>query len=283
MATWTTTRLLEWMEQYFTGKDVDSPRLTAEMLLSHVLNMKRIELYMHFEKPVPQDKLDTLRQMVKEVGEHKPVAYIVGYREFYSLRINVKPGCLIPRPETEMLVQHSIDLIRSKSITRVLDLCTGSGCIAAAIAHNCPEVELTASDISEKALETARENAENHSLKNITITKSDLFENIEGKFELIVSNPPYIKSSEIQRLDKNVAAHEPLEALNGGDDGLDVYRKIIKKLPDYLEKQGMVIFEIGFDQAEAVTKLLEEQAFIDVKSFKDTAGKWRMVTAVSPA
>jgi release factor glutamine methyltransferase len=283
MATWTTTKLLEWMEQYFAGKGVDAPRLTAEMLLSHVLNMKRIELYMHFEKPVAQEKLDTLRQMVKEVGEHKPVAYIVGYREFYSLRMNVRQGCLIPRPETEMLVQHSIDLIRRNGITRVLDLCTGSGCIAAAIAHNCPEVAIYASDISQKALETARENVENHSLKNITITESDLFENIEGKFELIVSNPPYIKTDEIQKLDKNVSAYEPLEALDGGADGLEVYRKITKELSDHLEKQGSVIFEIGFDQNEAVTKLLEEQAFIDVKAYKDTAGKWRMVTAVSPA
>lgn len=270
------------MEQYFDDKDVDAPRLTAEMLLAHVLNVQRIELYMQFEKPVDKDKLDILRGMVKDVGNHKPVAYIIGHTEFYSLKINVGQGCLIPRPETEMLVQRAVEFIRERGAVSVLDVCTGSGCIAVAIGRSCPGVRVLASDVSGKALGIAKSNIELHSLANVELVESDLFERIEGKFDLVVSNPPYIKTDEIAKLDRNVAEYEPGLALDGGADGLDVYRNMSKVLADYLKKDGMVILEIGYDQGASVPKLLEDEAFIDVRAHKDFAGNYRMVTAIAP-
>ncbi|MGB2865837.1 MAG: HemK/PrmC family methyltransferase, partial [Sedimentisphaerales bacterium] len=178
MAIWTIQKLLNWTTEYLTNKGVDSPRLSAEMLLSQALGLKRIELYTQFDKQVPQQQLDLLHEMVKRAGLHEPVAYLTGKTEFYSLELDLTANCLIPRPETELLVQRAIEFLRTRSgVQYICDLCTGSGCIAVAIAKNFPEARVTATDISSAALEVAARNVEKHLLmEHVRLLCGDLFE-----------------------------------------------------------------------------------------------------------
>jgi release factor glutamine methyltransferase len=165
MEIWTIQRLLNWITGHFTEHNVDSPRLSAELLLSHVLGAKRIELYTQFDKTVSQNHLDRLHELVKRCGEHEPLAYLIGQTEFYSLDIKVKPDCMIPRPETELLAERAIEFVREREGTQfVCDLCTGSGCIGVAIARNCPDAHVVATDICDSALSVAAENVANHKL-----------------------------------------------------------------------------------------------------------------------
>ena len=287
MPGWTPTKLLDWMTQFFTDKQVDSPRLSAEMLLSYVLDMQRIELYVNFEKEVPQDKLDELREMVKRAAEHEPIAYLVGKTEFYSMEIEVSRDTLIPRPETELLVEKAIDVLRAKKDRKyVLDLCTGSGCIAVAIAKNCPDVKLIATDVCEKAVAVAERNIEKHNLtERIHLLQGDIFDPIvekldETEFDLIVSNPPYVTESEYLELERNVKDYEPCKALVAGADGLDVYKRIAEKLGDFLKPDGVVIFEIGYKQADAVREILEStNLFNGIDVLKDFCNNDRVIIA----
>ena len=264
METWTISKLLNWVTGYLTDKGIDSPRLSAELLLSHVLELKRIELYTQFDKPVGKPELDKLRELVKRAGENEPIAYLVGKTEFYSMEIDVTPDCLIPRPETELLVQRAIEFLRTRhGIQSVCDLCTGSGCIAAAIAKNYPDVRIIATDICDAALAVAATNIQKHQLQErITLLSGDLFEPIipqldTGQFDLIVCNPPYVSSSEYEKLDKNVKDYEPRLALFAGEDGLDIYRRIIEKVEKFLNTDAALILEIGYDQGPAMKEMLE--------------------------
>ena len=288
MATWTIQKLLNWTTEYLTNKDVDSPRLSAELLLSHALGLKRIELYTQFDKQVPQQQLDKLHGLVKRAGLHEPVAYLTGKTEFYLLELDITGDCLIPRPETELLVQRAIEFLRTRSgIQYVCDLCTGSGCIAVAIAKNVPDARVTATDISAAVLEVAAINAEKHLLTDqIQLLCGDLFEPIiqqldVNQFDLIVCNPPYVSTAEYEMLDKNVKDYEPESALLAGADGLDIYRRIIKKVDDFLKPGAALILEIGYAQGPAVRELLEQTgAFVEIKIEKDLHDNDRVVTAI---
>jgi release factor glutamine methyltransferase len=285
--TWTIRKLIEWMVGYFTDRAIDTPRLTAELLLSHVLQMKRIELYMHFDKPVEPDKLAELRALVKRTSEHEPYAYLIGRTEFYSMEINVSRDCLIPRPETELLVERAIEFLRTRKAggtQKICDLCTGSGCIAVAIAKNFPDCKIIATDISDAALAVADINIKKHNLeKKIELLAGDLFAPViagldETKFDLIASNPPYISESEFEQLDKNVKDHEPRQALYGGADGFDIYRRIIASVPEHLKPDGVLMMEIGYLQGDGIRKLLEP-VFSYVKIEKDISDNDRVVIA----
>ncbi|MBN2591865.1 MAG: peptide chain release factor N(5)-glutamine methyltransferase, partial [Sedimentisphaerales bacterium] len=201
MDKWTIQKLLNWTTEYLTNKGVDSPRLSSELLISYVVGFKRIELYTQFNKQVPQDQLDKLHDLVKRAGLHEPVAYLTGKTEFYSLEFDITADCMIPRPETELLVQRSIEFLRTRSgIQYVCDLCTGSGCIAVAIAKNFPDARVTATDISAAALAVAARNVEKHKIQEkVRLLCGDLFEPIiqqldVGQFDLIVCNPPYVST-----------------------------------------------------------------------------------------
>ena len=287
METWTIQRLLNWVTEYFTGKGIDAPRLSAELLLSHVLGLKRIELYTQFDKPVARPELDALRGLVKRAGGHEPVAYLIGKTEFYSLELNITSDCMIPRPETELLVQRAIEFLRTRrGLQFVCDLCTGSGCIAVAVAKNFPDARVMATDISAAALDVAAKNVEKHQLtERITLLQGDLFEPLVrqldvDQFDLIVCNPPYVSAAEYEALDKNVKDYEPRIALFAGDDGLDIYRKIIAKADQYLKPQAALILEIGYAQGTAVRELLEQTgAFGEIKVEKDVHDNDRIVTA----
>jgi release factor glutamine methyltransferase len=287
MAIWTIQKLLNWTAEYLTNKDVDSPRLSSELLLSHALGLKRIELYTQFDKQVPQQQLDILHEMVKRAGLHEPVAYLTGKTEFYSLELDITADCLIPRPETELLVQRAIELLRTRDgVQFVCDLCTGSGCIAVAIAKNVPDAHVIATDISAAALAVAARNVEKHRLKeHVRLLCGDLFEPLikqldVNQFDLIVCNPPYVSTAEYENLDKNVKDYEPESALLAGADGMDVYRRIIEKVDELLKPGAALILEIGFAQGPAVREMLEENgSFAQIKIEKDIHDNDRIVSA----
>ncbi len=285
MADWTIQKLLNWITDYFTQKGVDSPRLSAEMLLGYVLNLKRIELYTNFDKPVDAADLARLREYVKRAAEHEPVAYLVGHTEFYSLEIDVSPAVLIPRPDTEVLVENAVGFLRQQGGRRfVCDLCTGSGCVAVAIAKNHPDCKIIATDVSSDALEIAAANVAKHGLEDrIELRQGHFFEPLlpyldKQRFDLIVVNPPYVSDSEYAGLDRNVRDYEPSSALLAGQDGLDAYRQIIPQASEHLTDDGVLMLEIGYEQAEAVSKLLAETGdFSPPQVKKDTASRDRVV------
>ncbi len=288
MPDWTIQKLLNWITDYFTDKKIDSPRLSAELLLSHVLQLKRIDLYTQFDKPVPKDKLDVLHKLVKRASGYEPVSYLTGKTEFFSLEFNISPDCLIPRPETEMLVERAVEFLRSRSANKlVCDLCTGCGCIAVAVTKNVPDVDIIATDISDAALNIAAKNIEKHNLKNrIKLLCGDLFDPLIiqldiAKFDLIVCNPPYVSSCEYEALGRNVKDYEPKIALYAGEDGLDIYRRITEKVCDFLNPGAPLILEIGYSQGPAVMDLLEKTAcFDEIKIEKDYHNNDRIVTAL---
>jgi release factor glutamine methyltransferase len=285
MSDWTIQKLLTWITEYLTQKDVDSPRLSAELLLSHVLGLRRIELYTQFDKPVEQEKLDELRGLVQRAGRHEPVAYLVGRTEFYSIEFEVTGDCLIPRPETELLVQRSIEFLRKRTGPHyVCDLCTGCGAIAVAIAKNVAEAKVVATDISESALAVAARNVEKHHLADrIELRHGDLFDPLVPKldgFDLVASNPPYVGTAEYEALDKNVRDFEPRIALYAGEGGLDVYRRIVEKVGQFLKPDGILLLEIGYKQGPAIRELLEKTAaFVQISIEKDFQKHDRIVVA----
>jgi len=287
MAIWTIQKLLNWITQYLTDKGIDSPRLGAELLLSQVLGLKRIELYTKFDKIVAGQELDKLHDLVKRAGQNEPVAYLTGRTEFYSLELNITGDCMIPRPETELLVQRAIEFLRTRTgIQFVCDLCTGSGCIAVAIAKNFPNSRIIATDISSAALTVAAGNVEKHRLKEqIKLLCGDLFEPLirhldVDKFDLIVCNPPYVSAAEYEKLDKNVKDYEPKIALFAGDDGMNSYQRIIEKANQFLKTGAALMLEIGYAQGSAIVSLLEQTgAFNEIKIEKDVHDNDRIVIA----
>lgn len=285
---WSVRRVLEWTAGFFVRKAVDAPRLSAELLLAHVLGVPRIKLYMDYERPLSDRELTSCRALVKRAGEHEPIAYLTGRAHFFNLELEIEPGVLIPRPDTETLVENVLQMARhtvGMDSPRVLDLCTGSGCIALAIAQNLKSANVIASDISDKAAALAQRNAERLGLaERVRVLKGDLFEPLSQlvdvqPFDLIVSNPPYIPAAQIPQLDRNVRDYEPLAALDGGLDGLTIHRRILAEAPQRVVSGGRIYLEIAFDQGELARQLMaEHHAFEEVKILKDYSGRDRVVT-----
>lgn len=245
----------------------------VDWIICEVLGVKRSEL--QNVSHVRISERNTMMAMARKRAEGIPLQQILGNTDFYGITIRVTDKVLCPRPETEYLTEECIKLINSDKIPRVLDLCTGSGAIAIAIAKNCIDTEVFASDISDDALEIARENKSLTGVK-IEIIESDLFEKIEGKFGLIVSNPPYIPTEEIGTLAPEVKDHEPVIALDGGEDGLDFYRKIVQKSPHYLDNGGYLALEVGIGQAQSLKDMME-QDFTEIRIVKDLEGIDRII------
>jgi release factor glutamine methyltransferase len=288
MERWTIQKLLNWITEFFTQKGVDSPRLSAELLLSHILGLSRIELYTLFDRVVEAGQLEKLRDLVKRCGNQEPLAYLIGRCEFYSLPLKITCDCLIPRPETELLVERAVEFLRKRiGKQQVLDLCTGSGCIAAAIAKNVKDCAIVATDICDKALAVAAENIAALKLsEKIKLLCGDLFDPViagldSERVDLIVSNPPYISDAEFAKLDKNVKNYEPRGALYGGVDGLDIYRRIIDKSPDCLKAGSAIMLEIGYAQGKAVAGLLEAAGFKGIRIEKDLNKNDRIAIATA--
>jgi release factor glutamine methyltransferase len=279
---WTIRRLLEWTENYFKSKSQESPRLEAQILLAHTLKCPKIELYTRPDFEPTEEVRTQFRELIKKRVEGCPVAYLVGYREFHSLNFEVNSAVLIPRPETELLIVEADRLLKSKPEASVLDLGSGSGNIPIALAHSHKKVKITSVDISSEALEVARRNAAKHQVESrIEFVQSDLFASIpEGtQFDLIVSNPPYITPAEFESLPVGVKNFEPKLALLGGADGLDFYRRIASAAKRFLAPGGSLLLEIGYTQGEAVTQLLRENGFAEVRLLQDHARHPRVVVA----
>ena len=288
MQTWTIQKLLNWITGYFTDKGLDSPRLAAELLLADVLEMQRIELYTQSDKPVAKPHLDQLHDLVKRAGQSEPIEYLTGKTEFYSLQFSVTSDCMIPRPETELLVEKAIEFLQSRTGTPlVCDIGTGTGCIAIAIAKNCPNVRIIATDICDAALSAAAENIKKHQLQDrIELLCGDLFEpiapHLDGpKLDLIICNPPYVSTAEFETLEKNVKDYEPKLALLAGRDGLDVHRRIVEEADTFLKPDATLMLEIGYSQGQAVRKLLEKSGcFAEIKIEKDLNDNDRIAIAI---
>ena len=287
MQPWTIQKLLNWITEHFTSKRLDRPRLSAELLLCHILGMKRIELYTQFDKIVDKQQLDQLHDLVERAAQDEPTAYLIGKTEFYSLQLDINSDCLIPRPETELLVERAVEFLQiRKGRQFVCDLCTGCGCIAVAIAKNSSAAEIIATDISDSALRVAAGNIEIYQLQHrIKLLCGDLFDPIVPhldieKFDLIVCNPPYVSTAEFENLDKNVKDYEPKLALFAGVDGLNIYRKIAERIEKFLKPDAALILEVGYKQGPAVKELLEQTAcFSEITIEKDYHNNDRIVTA----
>ena len=243
-----------------------------ETLLQKVLGVDRLYILLNLERVLSEDEEQLFNKFINERLNNRPIAYIVGNREFMGLDFFVKEGVLIPRPDTEVLVEEVIELAKKKDAKNILDIGTGSGAITVSLAKYLENVKVTSVDISDIALEIGKRNAISNEVDDrITFVKSDLFTNIdkETKFDIIVSNPPYIKREVIDTLDKQVKDYEPYNALEGGVDGLDFYRAITKRAKEYLKKDGILAYEVGHDQSEDVSKLMEMDGYTNIYTLKD--------------
>jgi len=275
----TVLELLNLGSGYLEQQGCPTPRLDAEVLLCHVLNMDRVQLYVNFDRPLEVSEIDQYRYLIGWRGRRVPVSYLLGKREFYSKEFKVTRDVLIPRPETEILVEQAIKLVQPFIMPRVIDLGTGSGVIAVSLALQISEIQVLAADISSQALAVAQENATLLGVEEkITFLQSDLFQKIPNdKYHLICSNPPYIPTKDLSTLEPEVRL-EPKIALDGGIDGLDFYRRIIAQAPEYLISGGHLVLEIGWDQGAKVIELGRTAGFVNCQIIPDYAGKDRVVT-----
>lgn len=279
---WTIGRILKWTEQYFGTKGVESPRLDAEVLLSHVLKKERIYLYVHFDQPLEAAELAAYKELIKQRVNHVPVAYLLGQKEFMGLNFKVTPATLIPRPDTEILVQAAVERLRGRENCSFADIGTGSGAICLSVLSFVPGSHAVTVDISSEARAVAEENAESLGLsERIVFFTGDLLEPVKDrKFTAILSNPPYIPEQDIEGLQAEVRCQEPYGALAGGKDGLDFYRRLCSEAPVLLDDGGFMAFEVGIGQAKVVAELAEENPLITrTEILKDLAGIERVVIA----
>jgi release factor glutamine methyltransferase len=281
--TWTIRRILEWMSRDFAERGLPGPRLDAELLVAHGLGKERVALYMDLERPLGDDELTRIRELVKRRRAREPMAYIIGEREFWKRPFEVSTAVLVPRPDTEVLVSTALQRLPAGSEARVLDLCTGSGILAVTLAAERPLVRAIATDLSAAALEVAARNAARHGVASrVELRRGDLFDAVsdEAPFDLVVSNPPYIPTAEIETLDADVRAYEPRMALDGGADGFGFHRRLVDGAPALLAAGGSLLVEVGAGQADALAKALEARgSFEDVCTIVDFGGIERVVAA----
>lgn len=281
---WTIARLLAWTSDYFSTHGIDSPRLTAELLLSHSLSMKRLDLYLQHDKPLGPDELARFKTLIKRRKDREPVAYITGSKGFWTLDLSVTPDVLIPRPDTECLVEAALRILPETNPDgplRVVDLGTGSGAIVLTLASERPDNLYYTVDISEKALAVAKKNkAANGIDASVSFIRGSWFGPFVDQpvFDLVVSNPPYIPSGDIQGLEPEITRYEPMLALDGERDGLACIRKILSEASVCLKDGGWLMMETGYDQKQAVISLAEQAGcYGDIDYIRDAAGHDRVV------
>ncbi|RBP62588.1 release factor glutamine methyltransferase [Alkalibaculum bacchi] len=255
-----------------------SPRLDAEVILANLLEVERLYFILHKDQDIQEDLVEEYKQLIGRRCKGEPVAYIVGHQEFMGLDFIVNKKVLIPRPDTEILVEYVVEYIKQREEdVNILDIGCGSGAIGLSIASQFPKSQVTLVDISPEALELAKENARKLNIKNGQFVLSDCFESISDKYHIIVSNPPYIPAKDIEDLQIEVSTYEPRGALDGGIDGLDFYRRIATEAKEYLLKGSLLAFEIGYNQGNAVIEILKENDYKHVKKLKDLGGNDRIV------
>lgn len=274
---WTIGSLLKWTEGFFAEKGIDTPRLDAEILLAHVLEKERIYLYAHFDEPMTSTELSAYKEMIKKRAARYPVAHILGIKPFMGLDFIVNEHVLVPRPETELLVEAVLEICPKEVPVRVLDMGTGSGAILLSLLSYLPQATGTGVDISSDALKIAVENSEALHIDRAQWVNSDLFTNVEAhEYDWLVSNPPYLTAPDMQNLEEEVK-YDPETALYGGTDGLDIYRRLASEGGAYLKAGGHCIVEVGAGQSRQVAELFTDQGFEFVRIIKDYADTERHV------
>ncbi|ABI69685.1 peptide chain release factor N(5)-glutamine methyltransferase [Syntrophomonas wolfei] len=273
---WLIKELMDWTTRFFADRGLEEPRLEAEVLLAHVLLQNRVYLYTHFDKPVNQEERQQYREVIKRRIKGEPLAYIVGHKEFMSLEFKLNQAVLIPRPETELLVEEALEIAEGKEGLRICDVGTGSGAIAVSLAFYVPTAQVYATDISADALEKARENATRHGVA-ITFYQGDLLFPLlnEEPFDIIVANLPYIGSKEFILLDSGVKDYEPALALLAPGDGLDLYRRLLPQAAALLAPEGCLLLEIGHEQGSRAREMM--QGWGETEIIKDLAGRDRLL------
>ena len=259
--------------EYLEKKGIESPRTNAELLLAGILNCKRLDLYLSYDRPLDEDEKQNYRTFISKRGNFEPLQYILGQTEFFGLNFIVNPSVLIPRPETEILVETIINENKHEQNITILDIGTGSGNIPVSLAKNITGLSITSIDISEEALKTALQNAELNSVSDkISFIKQNIFDtevyNL-GEFDIIVSNPPYVEKDEMKNLQKEIINYEPHNAVTDGGDGYKYYKRIAEVSSKLLKPKGKIYFELGIGQSEKVTNILKEHNFANVKNIKD--------------
>jgi release factor glutamine methyltransferase len=286
---WTIIKLLKWTTSYFKSREIESPRATAEILLAHILELKRIDLYLQYDQPLCAEELSRFKALIKRRVKREPVAYILGFKEFWSMDFAVTKDVLIPRPETEFLVEAGLKLLPEGSMSkqnltrkRILELGTGSGAVILALASMRPHHRFFASDRTIATAVQAKQNAERHALHGcVNFFCSDWFGTLgNGKpvFDVIISNPPYVPSGVIAGLQPEINRYEPISALDGGEDGLSSLRSIVNAAHLHLCREGYLLFEIGHDQKDDILKIIEQSGNYEKVIFtKDYSGYDRIV------
>lgn len=272
--TWTTRRLLRWTGDYFAKKGLEHPRLCAEMLLAHVLGVDRLKLYMDADRPASELELAAFRDLVERAARHEPVEYLVGHCPFFSLKLEVTPEVLIPRPSTETLIEHVLQHARRTPgfhAPLIADIGTGSGAIAVTLAKHLPGAHVIATDVSEAALAVAQRNAVAHGVaERIEFHQGELLEPLRGqRVRFLLSNPPYISDEQWRQVPANVKQHEPESALRAGADGLRVIRPLIEHAREHLDDPGQIVLEFGAGQERQVRKLAEGAGLVNVHVLAD--------------
>ncbi len=264
-------------ESFLGSKGISNPKFEAQLVLAHALKIDRLQIFMRFDQPLEQSELDAVRELVRRRGEGEPYAYLVGHQEFWSLEFQVGPGVLIPRPDTETLVEHVLAALPEDQELFLADVCAGSGCIGIAIASERPLVKVYACELSEQALPYLKKNITSHSMeKRVAALRGDLLDPIPESrpIDWVLSNPPYIATQEMHGL--HVAKSEPLQALDGGQDGLEIYRRLI---PAAAQRARIgVAMGIGHDQGQAVAALFEAAGLTQVQVIPDLGKRDRVVT-----
>jgi len=281
---WTVRRVLGWTSQHFEKLGLDSPRLTAELLLAHVLHTSRVRLYTDLDRPLDPPELAAYRALIARRAAGEPTSYLTGTREFYGRTFAVDPRVLVPRPETELLVEAVLQAVPRDAEVRVLDLCTGSGCVGITLALERPRARVLATDTSPGAVEVARANAAALGpADRFEARLGDLLAPVEGEppFDVVVANPPYVPTGELPTLSPEVRREPPL-ALDGGADGLDVVRRIAEEAPRRLVPGGLLALEIGDGQGPAVHSLLEAAGYGSVRIERDLARHDRLALGTHP-
>ena len=272
---------MQYAKLYQIGKEqlqkagITDAELDARLLLEFICHTDRNALYAHGDQEIEDEKMQDFLQLIEKRAVHIPLQHLTGEQNFMGLDFLVNEHVLIPRQDTEILVEEIMRDLHDG--IRILDMCTGSGCILLSLLHYSNDCSGVGADLSEEALEVARKNAEQLGESSALFVQGDLFAPVEGKFEIIVSNPPYICSDVIPTLMEEVREHEPMQALDGGADGLDFYRKIIQGAKEHLCGGGQLFFEIGYDQGEAVQRLMEQAGYREVECVQDFAGLDRVV------
>lgn len=279
---WTINGVLQWTAAYFRRKGIATPRLDAELLLAHALGWGRLDLYMNYDRPLSPAERERYRELVRRRAAREPVALVLNEKEFWSLPLRVAAGVLVPRPETEILVEVVLRAAKSTPSPRILEIGTGSGAVSIALATELPDATIVATDIDPVALSVAAENSRAVGVAaRVYVVGMNLFAGLRQslRFDIICSNPPYVPTEVIPNLQPEIVLFEPRRALDGGPDGLDVIRSIVSDATQFLTERGLLAFEIGDDQEAAVRDILIRSGLSnEIRTYPDLAGKTRVVT-----